>query len=78
MDNFSYFCSMSTKEIIEGIKQLPFQERLIVIEKAIKSLHATGNSKLEKAAKALMADYKNDKNLTAFTTLDFEDFYEAR
>jgi hypothetical protein len=69
---------MSTKEIIEGIKRLPFNERLLVIEKAIKTLHESSNQQLGKAAKALLADYKKDKNLTAFTSLDFEDFYEAR
>ena len=30
------------------------------------------------AANALCDDYKNDKDLTAFTQLDFESFYEAR
>lgn len=69
---------MSTKEIIEGIKQLPFNERLIVIEKALKTLHESSGTELENAAKVLLADYKTDKNLTAFTALDFEEFYETR
>jgi hypothetical protein len=30
------------------------------------------------AADALLLDYRQDKELTAFTALDFEDFYEAR
>jgi len=30
------------------------------------------------AALELYDDYKNDKELTIFTQLDFEDFYEAR
>jgi hypothetical protein len=30
------------------------------------------------AARELYGDYKNDKELTAFTQLDLEDFYEAR
>jgi len=29
------------------------------------------------AAKALLSDYQTDKELTAFTLLDSEDFYEA-
>ncbi|TAG91274.1 MAG: hypothetical protein EAZ20_03405 [Bacteroidetes bacterium] len=33
---------------------------------------------LEFAANALYSDYKNDKELTAFTSLDFEHFYEAK
>jgi hypothetical protein len=69
---------MSTKEILQGIKRLPFHERLLVIEKALKTLHEGADTQLEKAAKALLTDYKKDKNLTAFTALDFEKFYEAR
>ena len=33
---------------------------------------------MEKAAEHLYADYATDENLTAFTQLDCEDFYEAR
>jgi hypothetical protein len=69
---------MSTREILQSIKQLPFNERLSIIEKALKTLHESADTQLEKAANSLMADYKNDKNLTAFTALDFEKFYEAR
>ena len=33
---------------------------------------------LKTAAERLYADYVNDENLTVFTQLDSEDFYEAR
>jgi len=33
---------------------------------------------MEIAAEALYEDYKDNKELTAFTNLDFENFYEAR
>jgi hypothetical protein len=33
---------------------------------------------LEEAAEFLYEDYKNDENLTEFTQLDGEDFYEAK
>ena len=69
---------MSTREILQSIRQLPFNERLSIIEKALKTLHESKDTKLEKAANALMADYKTDKELTAFTAIDFENFYEAR
>jgi len=68
---------MSTREILQNIKQLPFNERLSLIEKALKTLHESKEDQLEMAAKTLMVDYKNDKELTAFTALDFEKFYEA-
>lgn len=69
---------MSSKEILQDIKRLPFHERLTVIEKALKTLHESDEMQLENAAKVLLADYKKDKDLTAFTSLDFENFYEAR
>jgi len=33
---------------------------------------------LSNAADQLYVDYISDKELTAFTNIDFEDFYEAR
>ena len=69
---------MSTREILQSIRQLPFKERLSIIEKALKTLHESKDTQLKKAANALMADYKTDKELTAFTAIDFENFYEAR
>lgn len=69
---------MSTREIIQSIKQLPFNKRLLVIERVLQSVQESTDTQLEKAAKVLLDDYKNDKNLTAFTDLDFETFYEAR
>ena len=69
---------MSTKEILENIMQLSFNERLLIIEQALKTLHQSSNTKLEEAAETLMSDYKSDKDLTAFTVLDCEIFYETR
>ena len=69
---------MSTRELIQSIKKLPYEERLLVIEKTLKTLHEPAESQLEKAAKSLLTDYSTDKNLTSFTSLDFEKFYETR
>ncbi len=69
---------MTTEEIIKEIEQLPNEKRLL-IEKAIKSLRkAETDKQLRIAADALYDDYKNDKELTAFTVLDSEEFYEPR
>jgi len=46
---------------------------------AIKKTKITFAQKsLEEAAEFLYENYKNDKNLTEFTQLDGEDFYEAK
>ena len=69
---------MKASEIIKEIERLPIRERIYVIEKTI---HTIGRQEdkdtMTKAAKALYADYNTDKELTAFTDLDFERFYEA-
>ena len=53
---------------------------MLIIENAMKSIReetAKGRS-LQEEAKALLSDYKRDKELTVFTSLDSEDFYEAK
>ena len=70
---------MKTEEIIKEIQRLPIDQRFYVIERAIKSIRRQDDKKqLEKAADALYSDYKSDEELTAFTKIDFEDFYETR
>lgn len=70
---------MRTSEIINEIKRLPIQKRIYVIEKAIHSMRTQEDTEqMNIAADTLYADYKSDKELTAFTELDFENFYEAR
>lgn len=70
---------MRTKEIIKEIQRLPFSKRIYIVEKTIRSIR-TQNDKnaMKKAADALYIDYKTDSELTAFTNLDFVDFYEAK
>jgi hypothetical protein len=70
---------MKTNEIIKEIQRLPIRKRIYVIEKTIQTLRKQEDtSQMNKAVDTLYADYKSDKELTAFTNLDFEDFYEAR
>ena len=70
---------MRTNEIIKEIKRLPVSKRIYVVEKAIHSIRIHENTKaLKNAADVLYSDYKNDIELTAFTNLDFVDFYEAK
>jgi hypothetical protein len=70
---------MRTNEIIKELQRLPLQKRIYVIEKAIQSIRQQENAnQKKKAADTLYEDYKTDKELTAFTSIDFEDFYEAR
>jgi hypothetical protein len=70
---------MGTKEILKEIKKLPVSERMLIVEKVLKNIReAAAKKNLEDAADALLEDYKSDKELTAFSSIEFESFYEAR
>ena len=70
---------MGTKEIIREIKKLPLADRISVIEKTLKTVKADSvTHPLEWASEVLYNDYKNDKELTAFTAIDFDNFYETK
>jgi len=70
---------MRTNELIKEIKRMPIQKRIYLIEKTIHSIREnTDSDQMIKAADKLLIDYKTDKELTAFSNLDFEDFYETR
>lgn len=70
---------MRTNEIIREIQRLPLLKRIYVIEKAIHSIRSQEDKNMmKKAADELYEEYKADNELTAFTNLDFVDFYEAK
>ena len=70
---------MRTSEIINEIQRLPIQKRIFVLEKTIHSIRKNEDAiQMQNAAKSLYHDYKTDKELTIFTNLDFEGFYETR
>jgi hypothetical protein len=70
---------MQALEIIQEIQRLPLTKRFYVVEETIKSIKKEEMShQMELAANELYNDYATDKNLTAFTSLDFEHFYETK
>ena len=70
---------MQTIEIMQEIQRLPLNKKFYVVEETIKAIKKEEiNHQIEFAVNELYDDYVNDKNLTAFTTLDFEHFYEAK
>ena len=78
---------MTNSEIIAQLKQLTTSERLAVIEAATRLIREdlsqpelsekSEDEELALAAAALLADYQSDQDLTAFTSLDSEDFRHA-
>ena len=70
---------METAAIIHEIDNLPAYKRMFIVEQIIRSIRLNSQERtLEMAADRLYDDYKNDKELTIFTQLDCEDFYEPR
>jgi len=70
---------MSSQEIIHEINKLPLQERLLIIEKTLEVIRSSElDQQLSVAAEEMASEYKANKELTAFTSLDLEEFYEAR
>ena len=70
---------METNEIIREIRKLPVNKRMLIIERTLKSIRESEtHKKMEIAVDILLDDYLNDKELTVFTSLDFEKFYETK
>ena len=69
---------MTATTIIRELERLPLTDKLFVIERTLKSIRTEKDKNLKVAVDSLMDDYKIDKELTIFTKLDKEPFYEAR
>ncbi len=70
---------MSTKDILQEINRLSLNEKLFILETTLKDLLKYNyEQQMTIAAESLSDEYKTNKELTAFTNLDWEDFYEAR
>jgi hypothetical protein len=70
---------MQTLDIMGEIKQLPLIKKIWVVEETLKAIKKEEiKIQLELGAKDLYEEYTNNKELTIFTTLDFENFYETK
>ena len=70
---------MKTEELLKEIERLPVRKRIFLIEKTLKSIRNQEDKyQMEKASDLLYSDYVSDVELTVFTNIDFEDFYETR
>lgn len=65
-------------------RQLPLVEKLQLLELFFRNIKEetmkkeSAAEKRHKAAELLLADYRTDKELTAFTVLDGEEVYETK
>lgn len=69
---------MNTEELIAEIQKLPLLQRLYVIEQSMRLIRKQQEAwQMQQAAEALCDEYRHNKELTSFTDLDGEDFYET-
>jgi hypothetical protein len=68
---------MQTAVLLNQIYRLPLHDRMMIVERTIHSMR-TETGTLENSAALMSAEYSNNKELTAFTQLDIENFYETR
>jgi hypothetical protein len=70
---------MNTTQILHEIGMLPRQTKMFVVEKVLHSIRQQEQKdEMKRAAEILYDDYMNDKELTIFTNLDGESFYESK
>ncbi|WP_162417730.1 hypothetical protein [Cyclobacterium roseum] len=70
---------MKTRDLIKEIQKLPVSEQFYIIERSMQLIRKQQDeSQMKKAVDLLYEDYVADEELTAFTDLDFENFYEPR
>jgi hypothetical protein len=70
---------MDTSTLIQEIERLPLTQKFLIMETTLQSIKRQEIARqMEVAAEALYDDYANDKELTAFSILDGEDFYELK
>lgn len=70
---------MQIEELIHEIQLLPMSKKVYLVEETLKSIKKEELAlQMESAAEELSEEYLTNKNLTAFTELDLESFYEAK
>ncbi len=70
---------MQNIDLLEQIQRLPVSQQLFLIEETLKFIQKEeAGHQMELAANVLYNDYVNDIELTVFTLLDLEEFYETK
>ena len=69
---------MTTTALIKEINKLPTNEKLLLVEKTLRSIRQEQSQSLEAAAADMYNEYKSNKELTIFTNIDSDSFYEIK
>jgi len=71
---------MQKQVLINEILNLPLDDRILIIKQTIDSIKidvSMNKINTREAAELLLDEYHNNKELTAFTAIDSEDFYDT-
>lgn len=70
---------METTDIIHEIQRLSLDKKFYVVEETLKFIRkAEMNHQMEMAVEERYNDYNSDKELSAFTAIDLDHFYEIK
>ena len=72
---------MTCTEIVREICRLPVEQQFELqqtLARLLKGAQTSEQSDLAQAARALLADYQTDSELTMFTAIDTDDFHATR
>ena len=71
---------MTSTQVLNSINQMTLMDKIYLMERLIKSIRreASQHLDMQEVSKLLLADYEQDKELTAFTSLDYQQFYETK
>ena len=70
---------MEAIQIIQEIQRLSLDKKFHIVQETIKEIREEeACAQTDLAVKLLYNDYVNDIELTSFTSLDFQDFYETK
>lgn len=70
---------MNTTQIMEEIIHLPLDKKLFVVEQTLNAIKKEeANKQMATAVMEMQEEYRTNKELISFTSLDLENFYEPK
>ena len=70
---------MQTLDLLKEINRLPLNKKFYIVEETLKSIKKEAlDVRMESAVKEMYSEYATNKELTVFTEIDFENFYESK
>lgn len=69
---------MSKEEVLQEISLLSSNEKKEILKLLKESLERDSKAEMKDAVEEMLVEYKTNKELTAFTSIDFDEFYEAK